>query len=486
MSTDPTSLSQKIDTESHRSTVIGIPVLIKNIMSTKLISIIIGVIILGGLGTLLMQNAGQNGGGDATTDFSGGVSTNVACEEIAATRGLVNTELAERKSAAAQTLAEEMEQASDTYWEKRRVLEDEKTKCETDALLADPCKDLFERSSALADQILQNIDNGFDEAKFQEREEVKKQYDECLKNPPKEDTYPGKLEQCIQAFNAGNEAALGERTAAEETAQTKHDAAVTAAEEAHASKMAALDALEKECEETKYERKYGSLPGTGIPVTDYQGGSSACTGIFPGSDPELQRQISSLRSQYNQAKAAGKFEGFGGTLQLDAKIKELEAEMAAGPAKCTTDTDCGGPVAVCCNINEIGRAYCSGGICTNEKTACSAEEVCADSPAQCLGLIQVIEYQGSLIPTSQIRIGEKEDGCDARHWHGSGTALDGKFFSDPNPDGCGFGTLEDKPAFSVYPPSQASSDSSSGGVSPGVSAPSGGGVIEVRGGIFGN
>tara|TARA_Y100000310_G_C20689331_1_gene821180 strand:+ start:2532 stop:3869 length:1338 start_codon:yes stop_codon:yes gene_type:complete len=444
----------------------------------KLSTAIIGVLIIGGVGALIINNAQD--GGDGAADFSGGVSTAVACEDIAATRGLVNTELAERKSAAGDILATEMEEASDNYWEKRRALEDAKTKCETDALLADPCKDLFERSSALADQILQNLDNGFDKAKFQEREQVKAEYDECLKNPPKEDTYPGKLEQCIATFNAGNKQALSERAIEEQTAQDKHDATVEAAEAAHASKMAALDALEKECEDTKYERKYGSLPGTGIPVTDYQGGSSACTGIFPGNDPDLQRRLSNLRSQYDKAKAAGNTTGFMGTAQLDQAIKELEAEMAAGDAKCTTDADCGGPVPVCCNINQIGRAFCSDGICANEVTACAAEEVCAGDPAQCLALIQVIEYQGSLIPTSQLRVGGKEEGCNSRHWHGSGTALDGTFFSDPAPDNCGFGTLDEKPAFSVYPPSQSSAPA------PEANTPSSGNTIEIRGGIFGD
>ncbi|MCH7493050.1 hypothetical protein IID19_05750 [Patescibacteria group bacterium] len=148
--------------------------------------------------------------------------------------------------------------------------------------------------------------------------------------------------------------------------------------------MSALDALEKECDETKYERQYGSIPATGIPVTDYQGGSPACTGAFPGYDPEIQKAISRLESQFEQAKAAGKMEGFGGALSIDAKIQELEADMAAGGAKCVTDSDCGGPEPVCCNIKEIGRAFCSDGICSNEKTACGAEEVCAGKQAQCL------------------------------------------------------------------------------------------------------
>lgn len=444
-------------------------------MSKKL-SLLAMAAIIAGAGILIVNN--NNGKQVASTqDFSGGVSTNVACEDIAATRGLVNTELAERKSQMAEGLAQELEAASNSYWEKRRALEREKENCESEALLADPCKDLFEKASTLANEILQNLDNGFDEEKFQEREQVKEQYDQCLKNPPQEETYPGKMEQCKAAFDVGNSAALEDRKNMESSAQEKHDSSVEAAELAHQQKMIALDALEKECEETKYERKYGSLPGTGIPVTDYKGGVPACTGNFPGFDPETANTISRLKSLAKQKRAGGQLDGFGGALNLEDKARELEKEMAAGAAKCVTDSDCGGPEPVCCNVKEVGRAFCSNGICSNEKVACKAEEVCAGKPASCLALIQVIEYQGLLIPTSQLNIGEHAQGCSGQHWHGNAVALDGTAVSDPNPDGCGYGTLSEKPAFSVYPPSQVSTveNSESGELK-----------VRVRGGIFGN
>ena len=152
-------------------------------------------------------------------------------------------------------------------------------------------------------------------------------------------------------------------------------------------------------------------------------------------------------------------EGFGGALSIDAKIQELEADMAAGDAKCTTDADCGGPEPICCNISEIGRAFCSDGICANEKTACGADEVCGGKPAQCLALIQVIEYQGSLLPIPPIYASEadtREDGqgCPKTHWHGDATSLKGKKVTDPDRDGCGYDPVDDRPAFLVYPPSQ--------------------------------
>jgi len=453
-------------------------------MSIKTIAGIIGGIAIVGVGTFFALNGGNNGNAPNTPeDFSGGVSTAVACEDIAATRGLVNTELAERKSSAADTLASAMETASDNYWEKRRALEDAKRACESEANLADPCKKAFEEVGRLYEEIMADFhaDRGFNEAKFNEREEAKKKYNECVKNPPRENTTPGMLEQCLQTFNAGNEQALSERNAEEEVAKQKHDDFIKQAESEHQRKMTELDALEKECEDTKYERKYGSLPGTGIPVTDYQGGSSACTGIFPGNDPDLSKRISRLQSLKQQAEAGGSRAGFLDASELGSEINRLKAEMAAGDAKCNTDADCGGSVPVCCNVQEVGRAFCSDGICKNEKTMCGAEEVCAGKPAACLRLVQVIEYQGSLLPTSQLRIGNPEDGCSGQHWHGSATALDGKHFSDPASDGCGFGTLDEKPAFSVYPPSQTPA-----GGTPDFSAPSGGGSIQIRGGIFGN
>lgn len=415
----------------------------------------LGVIAVG----VYFSNKGGDQAGQVVPDggLGGGFDVSkVECEGIDAARDAVNKELNDRKDAAAKTLGAAMEAASDAYHETWRTIDTTRQQCESEALLADPCKELFERSSRLADEILKNIDNGFDEAKFQEREGVKKEYDECLKNPPKEDTYPGKLEQCQKAFNEANEKALATRKASEELAQSQHDTTVSSATAQHTSKMAALDALEKECEDTKYERLYGNLPSTGIPITDYQGGSPACTGLFPGKDPELQRQISSLRSQLDKAKAGGNTTGFMGTIQLQERINELEAEMASGDAKCTTDADCGGPEPVCCNIGEIGRAICSDGVCTNEKTACRAEEVCGGQPAQCIGLIEVIEYQGSYIPRDQLRIGEVHEpdesgGCPDRHWHADVTviATDGKEFTDPAPHACGFGELTKKPVVKI-------------------------------------
>ncbi len=60
--------------------------------------------------------------------------------------------------------------------------------------------------------------------------------------------------------------------------------------------------------------------------------------------------------------------------------------------------------------------------------------------------IDVIEYNGKFLPTSQLII-EDEVGCGAEHWHaaqGVVTATDGTKVSDPGPQ-CGFGKVKDRP-----------------------------------------
>jgi hypothetical protein len=455
----------------------------------------LGVVIVGVF--LAQQGGEQEVPGVEGVDIGPGIDiSNTSWEDVESARDAVRNELDERKSKAGETHAAELEAASDSYWEKRRGLDADLQECETQAQLADPCKDLFEQASGLAQEILQGVENGqgFDETKFQQREDVKKKYDECLENPPRESTTAGMLEKCQGDFNLGNQIALDQRAEEEFAADIKQADTVEAAELQALEKDRILDAIDQECKDTELERRYGNLPSTGIPVTDYMGGSPACTGIFPGRDPDIQRQISNLRSQKNKADAAGKREGFLGSIHLQERITELENEMAAGDAKCTTDADCGGPDPVCCNITEIGRAFCSDGVCSNEKTACEAEEVCAGKPAMCYGFIQVIEYQGSYIPTSQLRIGEihpkdeNGNGCESRHWHADGpvTATDGTVFNDPDHYGCGFDPIEKRPAFNIRGnPSSSSGNTSSGSGSPGVSSPAGG-SIQIRGGIFGN
>ena len=459
-------------------------------MNTKLIGLGVAALGVVAVGVFFANQGGDqagDGGEQTPQDIIGpGIDiSNTSWEDVEAARGQVDQELVERKSKAAETLAAELEAASDSYWEKRRGLDADRQQCETEAQLADPCKDLFEKASGLAQDILAGVENGqgFDEAKFQEREGVKKEYDECLENPPRDKTTAGMLEQCAENFRLGNQIALDQRGQEEFAAEVKHADTVEAAELQAVDKHAILDAIDQECKDTELERRYGSLPGTGLPVTDYQGGSPACTGIFPGRDPELLSQIQNLRSQKNKAEAADRREGFMGTIQLQERITELENEMAAGPAKCTTDADCGDVVPVCCNIKEIGRAFCSDGVCANEKTACGAEEVCAGKPAQCFGLVRVIQYKDYLIPVDGLRIGgADEPNCDARHWHGDTVTLSGMSISDPDGDGCGYGKVEDLPAFDV----RDTRGQLGHGVAPGVQGAGGSIQLEVRGGIFGN
>ncbi len=74
----------------------------------------------------------------------------------------------------------------------------------------------------------------------------------------------------------------------------------------------------------------------------------------------------------------------------------------------------------------------------------------------------VIEYQGTYIPVSELRVGEPHpphatgSGCTKQHWHADmpATALNGNSYPDPNSGGCGFGTLEERPVFNYFPHDQ--------------------------------
>lgn len=79
-------------------------------------------------------------------------------------------------------------------------------------------------------------------------------------------------------------------------------------------------------------------------------------------------------------------------------------------------------------------------------------------------LIEVIEYNGKYLPTSQLIV-EDEIGCGAEHWHaaeGVVTATDGTQVSDPGPQ-CGYGKVKDKPAMKI-PASKNSAKNSGAGI----------------------
>jgi len=338
-----------------------------------------GIIVVGAVAASL-SGVFNNGGDDGGIDIS-----NTSCDGIGEARAAVQAELEERQTNVENQYAEDREKASDDYWAERRRLEDAKNACITDALLADPCKDLFEESSRLAQEILDNIDSGFDEAKAQRREDVKKEYDDCLENPPHEKTYEGKREKCEADFTAGEAAAQTAREQAEAAAVTKRDQAITNAQNAHQTKMATLAEIERRCNvpppTTNVNAGGVTTGGTG---TIIQSGNPACTGRFSGYDPETQAEIFRLTQLYNQAMAGGKYEGLGGANSLSAKINELRTEMLAGPRKCTNDAFCGDPEPVCCSETEVGQVKCADGVCVAEKTPCEEDEICTGEPAECV------------------------------------------------------------------------------------------------------
>jgi|GEM_PF-6018169 len=344
---------------------------------------------------------GAGGGEQAGTTADPGIDvSNTQCDGLAAARAAVDAELEERVEKADSDYADAMEAASDSYWEEVRNLDSAKTQCETDALLSDPCKALFEKSSRLAQEILDGIDDGFDEAKFDEREQAKKDYDDCVNNPPPEQTYEGMKAACEAAHNAGVAAAQATRDTSEAAAATARDAAKADAEAQHTSKVGILNAIAEECNKPAPVTgiSIGSV-GTGSTGTVVQSGSPACTGRFVGYDPALAGEIQRLQALYEQARLKDRQGGIGGAGTYAAQLTQLRAEMAAGPRKCTTDAFCGDPEPVCCGEQEVGQVACVGGECSAEKTECESPEFCAGKPAQCVAPLetesQAIEVSGS-------------------------------------------------------------------------------------------
>ena len=107
---------------------------------------------------------------------------NTACQDIAATRLAVATELETRKQAAADSLAARKNEIADAYWAKNQELEKEYYACSSRALTSDPCKELSDKITSLYHEIMADFeaDKGFNEAKFNEREQAKKDYNRCV------------------------------------------------------------------------------------------------------------------------------------------------------------------------------------------------------------------------------------------------------------------------------------------------------------------
>ncbi len=327
-------------------------------------------------------NGGENGGnsGGSGIDVSG-----TPCEGIAAARTAVNNEYNTSVETANADYENAMEAASDTYWENYRNYETEKNACDSNALMADPCVEHFERASALAQDILANIDTGYDEAKSAERDQAKEDWEECKKNPPEEDTYEGKKAKCEADFASAVALAQDLREQTEANALTALSDALDQADEAKASKHATLDAIAEICNVPPDENVVtaGGIT-TGSTGTVVQSGSPACTGNFTGHDPDIQQEINRLQNLLSQAQAAGKTEGFGGTSQLGAKITQLRTEMTSGPRQCTSDSDCGDTTKVCCSESQVGWVVCSGGECGTETEDCEEDEICSGEPAECV------------------------------------------------------------------------------------------------------
>lgn len=349
----------------------------------------LGKIAAGGVGVVAIGLIVAYASGVFNMGFTdGGVDVrNTKCEQLASARAAVTAELAQRTQAAQTALTEEKDAISDEYWAQNRQLEDQYHECISAALTADPCKEAFEEVGRLYEEIMADFaaDKGFNEAKFQEREQAKEKYNKCVEDAQKPEFYEGKKAECDTALAVGRDANQKKRVEAEQAAQARHDAAVATANDAYKQKMAILDAIEEKCKEPggNTNLNVGAI-NTGGTGTEIQQNSSACTGVFAGNDDKIQKQISDLENQLQKARAGGMSDGLFGADNIQEALDRLRQELRDSERTCKVDADCGDPVPVCCSETQVGRVYCDNGTCAAEKTDCIVPEICAGKPAQCV------------------------------------------------------------------------------------------------------
>lgn len=318
----------------------------------------------------------------------GGVDVrNTACEDIASARLAVNQELEQRTAAAQTSLDEAMETASDNFWAENSRLEKEYHDCEFAALSADPCKVAFEEIGRLYEEIMADFaaDKGFNEAKFNEREEAKKRYDECVEKQHKNEFYDEAKAACDATLATGRQANQQTRQAAEAAALAGYNDSVSFAQNAHQQKHAILDAIEEECNKPggNTNVSVGALT-TGATGTQIYPNNAACTGIFEGNDPDLRAELQNLENQLRKARAAGLNGGLFGSDHLQSAVDAARQRLRESERTCTVDADCGDPTPICCSTSQVGRVYCDGGTCASEQVDCVAPEICAGTPAACV------------------------------------------------------------------------------------------------------
>ncbi len=350
----------------------------KNLLANK--------VVLGALGIVVVGTGFITAFGGGTRDTGIDVR-NTACQDLASARLAVATELGGRMQTAADNLAKNKNDISNAYWAKNQALEKEYYACSSRALTSDPCKEASDRITALYHEIMADFeaDKGFNEAKFNEREEAKKEYNKCVEETHKPEFYADKEAACVATLNAGRETNLAVRADADAKAQKEYKEEIARVEAAHDAKQAILNEIEKKCTEPGGTTavRIGPLTteGSGAAV---QPGSSACTGVFQGNNAELERQLSRLEAQLQQAKAGGKTDGLSGSEHLQEAVDRIREELKNTPRSCKKDADCGDTIPVCCSATEVGQAYCDAGVCASKKTTCESPEICAGKPAMCV------------------------------------------------------------------------------------------------------
>lgn len=189
-----------------------------------------------------------------------------------------------------QEFGAKMEAISDTYWQARRVFQDNLNQCMYDAWEGNPCDAEWEARTQAYDAAMNDVSN---EAAYQTYKQALKAWNECSADFDASyeryaDEARAKEAKCTEDFEAAVSKANAERERLEAEANKKKE-----------SDLAALDALEKRCAEEEQAR-LNQLMSDAQSAADlqrdilrggstryvYRPGSAACTGVVPGENTQ--------------------------------------------------------------------------------------------------------------------------------------------------------------------------------------------------------
>lgn len=194
------------------------------------------------------------------------------------------------RAAVGEEYGAKMELISDTYWQARRVFQDQLNECMYDAWEGNPCDAEWEARTQAYEAAMNDISN---EAAYQTYKQALKAWNECSAD------FDASYENYAEQARAKEAQCAADFQTAVENANTERERLETEANNKKNSDLAALDALEEQCKKAEEERlaqlmsdaqeaaalQSDALRG-GSTRHIYRTGSPQCTGVIPGENTQ--------------------------------------------------------------------------------------------------------------------------------------------------------------------------------------------------------